>query len=208
MTGDELTCIAPNALCRATNIRKDLNDSLAGSDRIRLVPPPHFSAHHSAATIGGWSLMVSRNSTKLDQSIDFIKFLLTPESQEVLLTRGGSSPVLKVFFDDSSYIRRYPELADIRRLQEIGVHRPFDERYTRTRDPRFVISQAIRSHERAGGPPAASVQIRLKPRRRNPPRWYPLIRHTGECRHNYRNTGLRSITSWCSLWSSTPPRCF
>jgi multiple sugar transport system substrate-binding protein len=130
-----------------TNIRKDLNDTLAGFDRIRLVPPPHFSAHGSAATIGGWSLMVARNSTKLEQSIDFIKFLLTPESQEVLLNRGGSSPVLKVFFEDTSYIQRYPELADIKRLQQIGVHRPFDERYTRFSEIlASSLSQAIRSH--------------------------------------------------------------
>ena len=63
------------------------------------------------------------------------------------MTRGGSSPVLRVFFEDSSYIRRYPELAEIKRLQEIGVHRPFDERYTRYSEIlASSLSQAIRLH--------------------------------------------------------------
>jgi ABC-type glycerol-3-phosphate transport system substrate-binding protein len=147
-----------------TNVRKDFGDSLGGPERIRMAAPPRFSDGHSAATIGGWSLMLARNSTKLDQSIDFIKFLLTPESQEVLLTRGGSSPVLKVFFEDTSYVRRYPELADIKHLQEMGVHRPFDERYTRYSEIlASYFSQAIRM--KISVPEAlrqASAQIRAE----------------------------------------------
>jgi ABC-type glycerol-3-phosphate transport system substrate-binding protein len=114
-----------------TNFRKDMNDLALSQATVRLVPPPHFSDGQQAATIGGWSLMVSRTSTKIDQSVDFIKFLLTPESQEVLLTKGGFSPVVKIFYDDTSYVARYPELAEFRLLEEQGVHRPSDEHYTR-----------------------------------------------------------------------------
>jgi ABC-type glycerol-3-phosphate transport system substrate-binding protein len=128
-----------------TNFRKDMSESMGAPGRVRLVPPPHFSDGQQAATIGGWSLMVSRMSTKIDQSIDFIKFLLTPESQEVMLTRGGFSPVVKTFFDDTSYVSRYPELSEFRRLQERGVHRPSDEHYTRYSEIlASYCSQAIR----------------------------------------------------------------
>jgi maltose-binding protein MalE len=89
--------------------------------------------------------MVSRTSTKLAEALDFIRFLHTPESQEVLLTKGGFSPVLKVFYDDPSYVSRHPELAEFRPLLDQGVHRPAHEHYTRYSEIlASYCSQAIR----------------------------------------------------------------
>jgi multiple sugar transport system substrate-binding protein len=128
-----------------TNYRKDMGNTAGPADRIRLVLPPRFAEGHPASTVGGWNLMVSRISTKKQESIDFIKFLLTPESQEVLLNKSGFSPVLDVFYDDSSYAARYPELAEIRPLLAAGVHRPAHEHYTRHSEIlAYYCSQAIR----------------------------------------------------------------
>jgi len=98
--------------------------------QLRKAPLPHLPGGKPASTFGGWHLMVSKFSSKKSAVVDFVKFLLREESQEVFYTQGGYYPVISSFYQDSTSLRKYPEIADIKRLMRTGVHRPPQKEYT------------------------------------------------------------------------------
>jgi multiple sugar transport system substrate-binding protein len=98
---------------------------------LKKAPLPFPDGGKPASLFGGWNLMVSKTSTKKDAVIDFIKYLLSEEAQEVFYQTGGFYPVIKSFYNDSSFLRRYPEIPQIKELMKNGVHRPLQENYTK-----------------------------------------------------------------------------
>lgn len=92
---------------------------------------PHPAGGKPAALFGGWNLMVSKSSKKKEAAIQFLKYLLENESQEILYREGGYYPVIRSFYSDSSFNKRYPEIATMKRFMEHGVLRPVQENYTR-----------------------------------------------------------------------------
>lgn len=98
---------------------------------LRRAPIPYFSEGKPTSLFGGWNLMVSKASTKKDAIIDFLKFLLSDESQELIYSQGGFYPVINSFYFDSTYLQRYPEIQINKDLMKYGVHRPVQENYTK-----------------------------------------------------------------------------
>jgi len=92
---------------------------------------PYFSGGQPASTIGGWNLMISKFSTKKEAAVDFVKFLLREDSQEIFFSESGYFPVIKVFYEDSMYLTKYPEMHFLKTLMETGVHRPPHKDYTK-----------------------------------------------------------------------------
>ena len=97
---------------------------------LRKAPIPHLPGGKPVAMFGGWNLMISQFSKKKQAAVDFAKFLLRDESQEVFYAEGGYYPVTRSFYEDSACIGRYPEIAAIKDLMRTGVHRPSDSGYT------------------------------------------------------------------------------
>ncbi len=122
-----------------------LNDELKSN--IKRVPLPHFKGTKPAAVFGGWNLVVSKFSEHKPEVIEFIKFLLTHESQKELFELNGSLPVLSSVYEDPSV--KNAEVLDFYFEQyNYGVHRPLLEDYTRISDiisyfVHKVLSQAI-----------------------------------------------------------------
>jgi ABC-type glycerol-3-phosphate transport system substrate-binding protein len=75
--------------------------------------------------------MISKFSKKKEAALDFAKFLLTDESQEVFYATGGFYPVVSSFYQNPENIRRYPEIPEIQALMVTGVHRPQEKDYTK-----------------------------------------------------------------------------
>ncbi|MCF8259821.1 MAG: extracellular solute-binding protein [Melioribacteraceae bacterium] len=98
---------------------------------LRKAPIPHFKDGKPASVFGGWNLMVSRFSDKKEEVIDFIKFLLSDESQELFYKEAGYYPVIEKFYTDENNLQKYPELIGVRKLIASGVHRPAHVEYTR-----------------------------------------------------------------------------
>jgi len=112
---------------------------------LRKAPVPYLPAGHPASTFGGWNLMVSKFSTKKEAVLDFVKFLLRDDSQEIFYARSGFYPVVRSFYQDSASTRRYPEIAGIRNLIRTGVHRPPQKDYTNfSKIMSHYFAQAIR----------------------------------------------------------------
>ena len=82
-------------------------------------------------TFGGWNLMMSKSSTKKAAVVDFVKYLLSDQSQEMFYSKGGHYPVINSFYEDSTYRSRFPEIPMIVDLLKSGVHRPIQENYTK-----------------------------------------------------------------------------
>ena len=98
---------------------------------LRKAQIPFLTEGRPSSMSGGWNLMVAKGSKKKEAVIDFVKFLLSDESQETFYTRAGYYPVIKSFYTDSIYLHRYPEIVQIKDLMKFGVHRPVQENYTK-----------------------------------------------------------------------------
>ncbi len=98
---------------------------------LKKVPIPHFADGRPTSLFGGWNLMVSKFSDKKEDVVDFIKFLLSDESQEIFYKEAGYYPVTNRFYEDQLYIDRYPDAHEYKDMIKTGVHRPAHEEYTR-----------------------------------------------------------------------------
>jgi multiple sugar transport system substrate-binding protein len=103
----------------------------AREEHLKKVLIPYLAGGKPSSTFGGWNLMMSKASTKKAAVVNFVKFLLSDESQEVFYAKGGHYPVISSFYQDSTYHARYPEIAMINELMKHGVHRPLQENYTK-----------------------------------------------------------------------------
>jgi len=116
-----------------TTYDKDFNDQPYDREKqrhLRKAPLPYISGGSPVSLFGGWDLMMSQFSKKKEAVVDFVKFLLRDDSQEVLFSEARYYPVVKSFYDDSTSLRKYPEIAGIRELLKTGVHRPAVKDYT------------------------------------------------------------------------------
>ena len=95
---------------------------------------PHFKNGKPASIIGGWNLMLSKYSTKKSEAVEFIKFLISEEAQEVMYEKGGYIPINKDVFVNASFLKRNPEITFYEKLMKTGANRPFLDKYTRCSD--------------------------------------------------------------------------
>jgi multiple sugar transport system substrate-binding protein len=78
--------------------------------------------------------MVSRFSSKIPESIRFIKFLMSEEAQKILYEEGGYVPINNKIYSDSSLIKDRTKLNCYYQLIQNGIYRPFSEQYTNVSD--------------------------------------------------------------------------
>lgn len=98
---------------------------------IRKAPIPYFEGGRPTSVFGGWNLMIPKFSSKKKEVVDFVKYLLNDESQETLYKESGYYPVVNDFYEKKEYLKKYPEIGEIKSLLATGVHRPSHEEYTR-----------------------------------------------------------------------------
>ncbi len=104
---------------------------LAKERNLRKAPIPHPAGGIPASMLGGWNLMVPSNSAKKEATVDFVKFLLSAHAQETFYTKGSYYPVISAFYEDPSYLLKYPEISEMKRIMSMGVHRPLERDYTK-----------------------------------------------------------------------------
>ncbi len=111
---------------------------------IKKAPTPHIDGSKPVSVFGGWNLMVSKYSEKFPEVIKFIEFLISPEAQKILYEEGGYLPVCKIFYEDSDFVSKHPDLIFYKKLFDQGIHRPIDENYTTVSDLISInLSKAI-----------------------------------------------------------------
>lgn len=114
-----------------TNYDKDFKIDSSKEKYLRKTLVPYLPGGHTTSINGGWNLMMSKSSNKKEAVVDFMRYLLSDEAQEIFYTESGFYPVLKSFYSDSTYMKRYPEFQMMKELMKYGVHRPMQENYTK-----------------------------------------------------------------------------
>lgn len=123
---------------------KDIEDTSKALS-LKMVALPHFQKGRPTSVFGGWNLMISKNTTKKDEAIQFIRYVLEPENQRILLQDGGYLPVIQSAYEDPVLLHSEENLSYYYRLLESGVHRPFHEDYTKISDIlSYHLQQAIK----------------------------------------------------------------
>jgi len=103
-------------------------------ESIDIAPLPHFGNSKPAMVFGGWNLMISKFSTKIDGAIKFIDFIMREENQKIFFELGGYLPTLDKIYNDTTYLSQNPELRFYNELFQYGVHRPHLVNYTKISD--------------------------------------------------------------------------
>jgi trehalose/maltose transport system substrate-binding protein len=79
----------------------------------------------SAATLGGWSLAISRYSTRRDEATALVRFLASAEAERTYEVGAlGKLPATAALYEDPGVTRALPELATFRGIIANAVLRP------------------------------------------------------------------------------------
>ena len=105
-------------------------------------PTPHFSGETPVSIFGGWNLMISKYSSNVSESVKFINFFTSEESQKLMYKEGGYLPVLNFIYEDEKFIKQNPDLNFYKDLMKQGAHRPFFKKYTIFSD---ILAKTIHS---------------------------------------------------------------
>jgi multiple sugar transport system substrate-binding protein len=98
---------------------------------MEIAPLPHYKGINTSGIFGGWSLMISKFSSRKEEAQKFINFMFEKENQEILYEEGGYLPINTQVYSDSLFLNKHKELVQIQKLLVWGKHRPFLENYTR-----------------------------------------------------------------------------
>lgn len=109
-------------------------DSTDISKKYLAAPLPHFNGSKPASISGGWNLMVSKYSTNKSSAVEFIKFLVSEESQKVLFEKGGYLPVNNEIYSQKEYLSKFDYFDTYKKIMRTAAYRPFLDKYTRCSD--------------------------------------------------------------------------
>jgi len=127
---------------------KDFQDTPFDSVKeknLKKVQLPYFDGGKPASVFGGWNLMVSKFSDKKDEVIEFVKYLLSDESQEIFFKESGYYPVTNNFYTDNRYRQKYPQIKQYKEFMKAGVHRPANVDYTKySKIMSYYFEQALK----------------------------------------------------------------
>jgi len=100
------------------------NNALA--DRVGIAPLPHGEyGDNSAATLGGWTVGVSRYSLHRDEAIELVRFLASGEAEKTYeVTALGRLPSIVSLYDDPAVAAAQPDIATYKRILPDLVLRP------------------------------------------------------------------------------------
>ncbi len=117
-----------------TSYDKDFVESpynIKKQNELRKAPLPYFKDGSPASILGGWDVMVSKFSDKKKEAVDFIKFLISNSAQEIFYKQSAFYPIVKDFYEDPAYLKKYPEIKMIKPLLKTAVRRPDHAEYTK-----------------------------------------------------------------------------
>lgn len=100
-------------------------------NNLRKASIPYFKSGKQSSILGGWNVMVSKFSTKKAAAVDFLKFMLSEESQEIFYKEGGLYPVINSFYEKPEYLDKYPEIDKFKNWGDYATQRPAHSDYTR-----------------------------------------------------------------------------
>ncbi len=116
---------------------------------------PHFENAASSSVFGGWNLMISKESEKKAEALEFLKFVSSKEVQQMFYNEAGYLPTNRTVYEDAAFLAANPELQYLHSLLERGIHRPSLVEYTKISD---ILSSYINRAIKQEMPVEAALQ--------------------------------------------------
>ena len=91
---------------------------------------PHFKDQPSSSVLGGWNLMISKHSKAKKEAAVFIEYMISPETQKIMLKEGGFLPVVEALYSDPDILQEMTYLSYLKQLVDNGFYRPNAPQYT------------------------------------------------------------------------------
>jgi multiple sugar transport system substrate-binding protein len=115
------------------------SEKSAVKDNVGIAPLPHFARGHSVSTLGGWHIGISQYSDAKKESFEFLKFVVSYETQKRLALELGWNPGREDAYLDQEVLERSPHFANLRDVFANVVPRPNLPYYTQ-------LSEVIQKH--------------------------------------------------------------
>lgn len=102
----------------------------------------------SFGTIGGWGLMINKNTEHVDEAWEFVKFKAGAEGQKINAITGSQPPLIQSLYDDEEIIEANPFFELMGDAVDTGVARPVSPVWTELSEVMQIeISKAISDTE-------------------------------------------------------------
>ncbi len=107
--------------------------------KVGIAALPHFAGGKSVSTLGGWHIGMSKHSDAKQKSFEFIKFVLSYNTQKKLTLKLGWNPARRDVYTDADVVEKMPHLVYLRDVFENLSPRPNLPYYT-------MISEVIQRY--------------------------------------------------------------
>ncbi len=131
--------------------------------RFDVAPLPHEPGFESSATLGGWTLGVSKYSRFPDAAIDFLRYLCSSEVQRYRALTGGYIPTMPAVQRDPDVARALPFLERVRGTTLVA--RPSSQAGARYNEVSIAFYQGVSKALYGTNPEEALEQIDRRIRR-------------------------------------------
>lgn len=109
----------------AYSVTQAADSPLVGKVGVAQLPMGDGEGATHAATLGGWQLMVSKYSQNQDASIEFVKYMCSPELEKAYTIDRSHSPTIASVYDDPEVVEKQEFLSRLKPVFEGGaVARP------------------------------------------------------------------------------------
>jgi multiple sugar transport system substrate-binding protein len=100
-------------------------------DKIGITAMPHFPAGESASTLGGWQLGINKHSRSPEAAKRFIRFMVSPDTQEELAIAVGYKPSRRSVYYRPEIREEQPFIVELLSVMERTQPRPVTPYYPR-----------------------------------------------------------------------------
>lgn len=137
------------------------NDTTKGKVGFSPLPKGDGAEDKSAATIGGWSMMVSKYSDEQDAAIEFTKYMVSPELQLSYAIERTHMPTIPAVYDEPALAAASDFIPQMKTIFDGAVGRPSAQTGDLYPELSTVFYQQL-NQALAGGTTAADAAAQMK----------------------------------------------
>jgi trehalose/maltose transport system substrate-binding protein len=108
----------------AYSLGQDPKSPISGKFSVTILPKGDITGGHSAATLGGWQLMVSKYSKNPEAAADLVRYLTSEELQKRSAIELSTLPTRPKLYHDSDVLAANPWFANVLEVLNNAVARP------------------------------------------------------------------------------------
>jgi len=100
------------------------SDNSPVKDKVGIAVLPHFQKGVSVSTLGGWHIGISQFSDQKTEAWEFLKFILSKETQKKMVLELGWNPGRQDLYEDPEILEKLPHLEKLKEVFQKTLPRP------------------------------------------------------------------------------------